>query len=163
MPTYTVVYLRQWLSMDVVSNFGVERVWPGEWLWIESNGNKSSAVAETGDRDHNRHGPKRWGLLCLFRAELGPRLIQCGLGRGLYFRSGVFQVASSSIQPFGHNKHGPNTGWWWAYPLFWGSWVPIKHKVAWAKAYLHTKCHLSPSSRLDTTDIGRKLGALSPF
>jgi len=23
--------------------------------------NKSSAVAEMGDRGHNRHGPKRWG------------------------------------------------------------------------------------------------------
>ena len=42
-----------------------------------------------------------------------------------------------------------------------GSWVPIEHKVAWAKAYLHTKWHLfSPSSRLATTDIGRKLGAV---
>ena len=30
--------------------------------------NKSSAVAEMGDRDHNRHGPKRGGgLLCLLR------------------------------------------------------------------------------------------------
>ena len=44
----------------------------------------SSAVAEMGDRDHNRHGPKRGGLLCPFLAgQLGPRLIQCGLGRGL--------------------------------------------------------------------------------
>ena len=46
-----------------------------------------------------------------------------------------------------------------------GSWVSIEHKVAWAEAYLHTKCqcHLSPSSRLATTDIGRKLGGLCPF
>jgi len=29
--------------------------------------NKSSAVAEMGDHGHNRHGPKRGGLLCLFR------------------------------------------------------------------------------------------------
>jgi len=36
---------------------------------------------------------------------------------------------------------------------------PIEHKVVWAKAYLHTKWHLSPSSRLATMDIGRKLGA----
>jgi len=42
-----------------------------------------------------------------------------------------------------------------------GSWVPIEHKVAWAKAYLHTKWHLSPSSRLATTDIGRKWGAVT--
>jgi len=31
--------------------------------------------------------------------ELGPRLTQCGLGRGLL----SYQVASSSIQPFGHS------------------------------------------------------------
>ena len=38
--------------------------------------------------------------------ELGPHLTQCGLGRGLL----LYQVASSSIQPFGHNRHGPKTG-----------------------------------------------------
>ena len=38
--------------------------------------------------------------------ELGPGLIQCGLGRGLL----PYQVASSSIQPFGHTRHGPKTG-----------------------------------------------------
>ena len=69
---------------------------------------KSSTVVEMGDRDHNRHGPKRGGLLCPFRGEgeLGPRLTQCGLGRGLL----PYQVTSSSIQPFGHNRHGPKTG-----------------------------------------------------
>jgi len=30
--------------------------------------------------------------------------------------------------------------------------------VAWAKAYLRTKWHLDPSSRLAPTDISRKLG-----
>ena len=48
--------------------------------------------------------------------ELGPRLLQCGLGRGLL----PYQAASSSIQPFGHNIHGqknwvagsPNCGRW---------------------------------------------------
>ena len=34
--------------------------------------------------------------------ELGPYLTQCCLGRGLP----PYQVASLSIQPFGHNKHG---------------------------------------------------------
>jgi len=48
-------------------------------------------------------------------------------------------------------------------PFSGGSWVPIQHKVAWAEAYLHTKWHLSPSSRLATTDIGQKLGGLCPF
>jgi len=68
---------------------------------------KSSAVAETGDRDHNRHGPKRRGrLLRPFREELGFGLIQCGLGRGLL----PYEVVSSSIQPFGHNRVEPKTG-----------------------------------------------------
>jgi len=62
---------------------------------------KSSAVAEMGDRGHNRHGPKR-GVLCPFRGPLGSRLIQCGLRQGLL----LYQVASSSIQPFGHNSVG---------------------------------------------------------
>jgi len=37
------------------------------------------------------------------------------------------------------------------------SWVSIQHNVAWAEAYLHTKWHLDPSSRLATTDMGQKL------
>ena len=41
-------------------------------------------------------------LLCLFHGELGPRLIQYCLGQGLL----LYQVASSSIQPFSHNRHG---------------------------------------------------------
>jgi len=64
-------------------------------------------VAEMGDRGHNRHGPKRGGAVPL-SPELGPRLIPCGLGRGLLRSS--YQVASSSIQPFGHNRHEPKTG-----------------------------------------------------
>jgi len=59
---------------------------------------KSSAVAEMGDRGHNRHRPKGGGVLCPFRVALGTRLIQCGLRGGLL----PYQVASSSIQPFGH-------------------------------------------------------------
>ena len=63
---------------------------------------KSSAVAQMGDHGHNRHGPKREGVLCPFRGALGTRLIQCGLRGGLL----LYQVASSSIQPFGHNSVG---------------------------------------------------------
>jgi len=61
-----------------------------------------------GDCGHNRQGLKRVGLLCLFcgGGELGPRLTQCGLGQGLL----LYQVASSSIQPLGHNRHEPKTG-----------------------------------------------------
>jgi len=35
--------------------------------------------------------------------------------------------------------------------------------VVWAEAFLHTKWHLNPSSRLGTTDIGRKLGVCAPL
>ena len=67
--------------------------------------NKRSAVAEMGDRGHNRQAPKRRGCCVPYAGELGPRLTQCGLDRGLL----LYQVASSSIQPFGHNRHGPGT------------------------------------------------------
>jgi len=77
--------------------------------------NKSSAVAEMGGRGHNRHGPKTGAVVPLSR-ELGPRLIQCGLSRGLL----PYQAASSSIQPFGHNRHGPKIGWGVGVPFFLG-------------------------------------------
>jgi len=48
----------------------------------------------------------RGAAVPLSRGELGPRLTQCGRGRGLL----PYQVASSSRQPFGHNRHGPKTG-----------------------------------------------------
>jgi len=59
----------------------------------------------------------------------------------------------------------PQQAWdenWGAVPLFWvrDSWVPIYHNVAWAKAYLHTKWHLNPSSHLATIDMGQKLEAM---
>jgi len=45
---------------------------------------------------------------------------------------------------------GPNIKWGLC-PFFLGdSWVPIKHKVSWAEAYLHTKWRLNTSSRLAT-------------
>ena len=54
---------------------------------------------------HNRNGPKRGGAVTLSR-ELGPRLAQCGVSRGLL----PYQAASSSIQPFGRNRYGPKIG-----------------------------------------------------
>jgi len=137
-----------------------------------------------------------------FMGELGPRLTQCDLGLDLV----PYQVASSPIQPTGHNRHQPKTGgcaepllggggavtpsisnttlpgprftsvtpgiliilihpavwpqWakkWEAVPyFFWGSWVRIEHKVAWAKTYLHTKWHLDWWSRLATIDQCRR-------
>ena len=51
------------------------------------------------------HAPKIWVVLEKGR-ELGPHLTQCGLGRGLP----PYQVASWSIQPFGHNTPTSQTG-----------------------------------------------------
>jgi len=39
-------------------------------LFLKLLNNNSSAIAEMGDLCHNRHGPKRGGLLCPFRGEL---------------------------------------------------------------------------------------------
>jgi len=71
---------------------------------------KSSSVAEMGDSVHNRHHTwaKRGGCYAPFAGEVGPRLTQCGLGRGLGLLP--YQVASLSIQPFGHNRHESKTG-----------------------------------------------------
>jgi len=53
--------------------------------------NKSSAVAEMGDRGHNRYQPKRGGYCAPFRERgLGSRLTRCEVGRGLP----SYQVAS---------------------------------------------------------------------
>jgi len=71
----------------------------------------------------------------------------------------LYQVASSSIQPFGHSRQGRKLR---ALHLLGeaGSHLTQRH---WAEAYLRTKCHLDPSSRLATIDMGRKLGTLLPF
>jgi len=50
-------------------------------------------------------------------------LTQCGLGQAIP----PYQVASRSIQPFGHNRHGLKIG---GMPLFGESWVPIKHNMS---------------------------------
>jgi len=100
-------------------------------------------------------GRKVERLLCPF-GKLEPHLTQRRLGRGLP----PYQVASRSIQPFGQNRHGPKIGWGCA--VFAGGAESPSNKVAWAKAYLHTKWHLNPSSRLASMDMGRKLGAV-PF
>jgi len=48
--------------------------------------------------------------------------------------------------------------------VWWEELRPHVTNVAWAEAYLCTKLHLDPSSRLATTDMGQKLGeGLCPF
>jgi len=55
---------------------------------------------------HNRHAPKSRRCCAPFRGGAGSRLTQWGLSRGL----SPDQVASWSIQLFGHNRRGSKIG-----------------------------------------------------
>jgi len=131
------------------------------WSTVLNNKqNKSPTVAEMVDRGHNRQGPKRvgGGLLCPFQVGAGsPSNNVACMGWGLL----PYQVASSSIQPLGHNRHWPKIGWGCA--LFLGGDGSLSNTVTWAKAYLHTKWHLSSSSHMARTDTGQKLGGSVPL
>ena len=97
-------------------------------------------VGELGAADVGR---KFGGSAPFGAGGLGPHLTQCGLGRGLP----LYQVASCSIQPFGHNRHGPKIG---GCP-FWGRGaVSPSNSVAGVEAYLCAKFHLDPSNGLAT-------------
>ena len=101
--------------------------------------NKCSTVADMGDHLATTDMGQKWRGLCpFFGGELGPYLTKCRLGRGLR----PYQVASSSIQPFGHNGHGPKIGS--LCPLFWGA-VSPSNIVTGDEAYLHAKFHLDPT------------------
>jgi len=57
----------------------------------------------------------------------------------------------------------PFRGEWLLCPFPWGAGSP-SYTVAWAEAYLCPKWYPDPSSRLATTDMGRKVaGVLCPF
>jgi len=76
-------------------------MWPGPRSTSIASSLASSYIQLFGHKAHNR------GLCLLFRmGELSPNLTQCRLGRGLP----PYQVASWSIQPFGHNRLGPKIG-----------------------------------------------------
>jgi len=136
---------------------GLCRLRKGAWVAVQHNVAKdyvkSSTVAKMGDRGHNRHGPKRW------------RLLMCRpVSRRAGNPSNTMWPVPRFFQPFGHKINmGQKLGGGGCALCSGGSCVPIEHKVAWAEAYLHTKCHLTPSSRLATTDIGQKLGDCVPL
>jgi len=115
----------------------------------------SSAVAEMGDRGHNAHRPKRGGCSAPFAGAGTASNTMWPRPRSTSVPSGVF------IHPAVWNRHGQKIGWGGC-ALFLGVAGSPSNTVAWGKAYLHTKWHHSPSSRLATTGIGRKLGAV-PF
>ena len=65
------------------------------------------------------------------------------------------------MQPFGRNGYGPKIGG--GLCPFGGGGAGSPSNTMLLVGYLPAKWHLDPSSRLDTTDMGQKLGALSPF
>ena len=91
--------------------------------------------------------------------ELGPRITQCGLGQDLL----PYQVASSSIQLFNHNRHdrklvgsAPFLGM--------GARSPVHvTQCCLDRGHLPTKWHLDPCSHLVTTVVRPKLWAVSVF
>jgi len=78
------------------------------------------------------------GLSSSWGGELGPMYVtQCRLGRGLP----SYEVASSSIEPFGHNIYGPKIGG--CAPLWEGDLGPHLTQCGHRdEAYLHDKFHL---------------------
>jgi len=95
---------------------------------------------------------ENWEAVPLWDGYL--HLTQCGQGLPPY------QVASLSIQLFGHNRHGPKIVGCYA-PFLGGCGSPCNN-VAWANVYICTKWHPDPSSRLGTTDMCQDWG-LCPF
>jgi len=67
---------------------------------------KCSAVAEMGDRLATIDMGRKQGSCCTPPFFRGSHVTQCRLSRGLP----PYQVASQSIQPFDHNRHGPKLG-----------------------------------------------------
>jgi len=71
-------------------------MWPGPRSTSVSSGILTHAVISP-----QQTWAEKWGVLCPFLGELNPHLTQ---GLPLY------QMVSSSIQRFGHNRHGPKIG-----------------------------------------------------
>jgi len=67
------------------------------------------------------------------------------------------------MQPFGRTRHGPKIGERGSAPFLGGELGPHLTQRRLAEAYRRTKWHLDPRSRLAATDMGRTLGAPSPF
>jgi len=52
--------------------------------------NKSSAIAEMGDRGHNAHGPKRGGYRAPFAGGLGPWPRSTSVPSGIFIHPAVW-------------------------------------------------------------------------
>jgi len=79
-----------------------------------------------------------------------------GLCRGLL----PYQVACSSIQPFGHDRHGPKIGWGGCALFLEVAESPSNTKSPEPRPISIPTGILDLSSRLATTDNGRTLGTV---
>jgi len=88
--------------------------------------------------------------------ELGRHLTQCGLPGPRPTSIPIVILIHPAIWPHvGRKLSGEE-----AVPLSGGEMLgPIQPDVAWAEAYVRTKWHLDPSSRLSTIDMDQKLGS----
>jgi len=108
---------------------------------------------------HDAHPPWRYSL----RWSIGPSrtIASTGTFSFCWQRDAdlpPYQVASWSIQPFRHTRHGPKSGG--AVPLCRGAESPFNTTLPGPRPTSVPNSYLRPSSRLATTDIGRKLGAV---
>ena len=113
-----------------------------------------------GDRGHIRHGPKRGGLLCPFRWEPGPRLIQCATlskPRTISVPSDVTLHTSSCLTTLDMNR---KLG---AVPLLGGAATPCNTtSPGLSVTYVPSGILIHPA--VVTIDMGQKLGGVGvPF
>jgi len=100
---------------------------------------------------------ENWG--CVLFGELGHRLAQCGLGRGLL----PYQVASRSIQPLGHNRHGPKI---WGCAPFWGGESGSPSSTMWPgprPTLVPNGILIHPAQPFRRNRHGPNIGGLFPF
>ena len=95
---------------------------------------------------------------CLAVDEMGDRLATIDMGRNWESPCNTmwptFVPNGILIHPAVWPQQTWAEKWGRAVLLFSRELSPIYHSVAWAEAYIHTKWHLDPSSRLPTTDMG---------
>ena len=131
--------------------------WTKAYLNAKCHLDPFSRLATT---DMGQNPPENWGLRLLFgNGGLGPHLTQSPMGCGpTSIPSGI--LMHLAVWP--QQKWLEN--WGGAPPLLWGGgWVPIKHRVTLAEAYLRAKWHVDPSSHLATINISQKFGGSPAF
>jgi len=111
--------------------------------------------------DHNRQEPKTGAVPFLGGAATQSNTTSPGPTFNYLRTKWHLEFPSSRLATIDMGQQFGGVG----VPFSGGSLVPIEHKVAWRRptSVVRTKWHPSTSSRLATTDIGRKLGVCAPL